>query len=113
MGSQSFVEHLRWRKIPQPYLAKYSEDSELESAHSGRENLLRRIDNIGGYTTVFQAGTSPCFILKEASTAPKVIALQGKAVRGMSSFHTAKYDQGFIYVDVDVSFFIRTSSIIF
>ncbi|KAF2417221.1 hypothetical protein EJ08DRAFT_654574 [Tothia fuscella] len=98
---QSFTTNLRWRKISQPRLAKYSEESELESVTSGRESLLRRIDNIGGYSTVFQAGTSPCFVLKEASSSPRVVALRGKAVRGLSGFHTAKYDRGFAYVDVD------------
>jgi cleavage and polyadenylation specificity factor subunit 1 len=99
---ESFTANLRWRKLSQRYLAKYSDESDLESATSGRESILQRVDNIGGYSTVFQAGTSPCFILKEASSLPRVIPLRGKAVRGLSGYHTAKYDRGFAYIDVEV-----------
>jgi cleavage and polyadenylation specificity factor subunit 1 len=103
----SFTTNLRWRKIPQPYLAKYSEEEEMESDMSGRETMLRRLENVGGYSTVFQTGTSPCFILKEASSMPRVISLRGKAVKSLTSFHTAKCDRGFAYVDVDVNSFLQ------
>jgi cleavage and polyadenylation specificity factor subunit 1 len=106
--SQSFTANLRWKKVSQPHLAKYSEESDLESATSGRESLLQRIDNIDGYSTVFQAGTSPCFLLKEASSTPSVVPLRGKAVRGLSGFHTPKYDRGFAYADAEVSPMKRT-----
>jgi cleavage and polyadenylation specificity factor subunit 1 len=103
--SRSFVENLRWRKLSQPHLAKYSEDSEEESANTSRQSLLQRVDNIGGYSTVIQAGASPSFILKEASSAPTVIGLRGKTIRSLSGFHTTKCDRGFVSVDADVSSF--------
>ena len=46
-------------------------------------------------------GSSPSFILKSAKSSPKVLGLQGTGVRGLSSFHTAGCDRGFIYADVD------------
>jgi cleavage and polyadenylation specificity factor subunit 1 len=62
---------------------------------------MRAISNLGGYSTVFLPGGSPSFIVKSAKSTPKVINLQGLGVRGMSSFHTAGCDRGFIYADVE------------
>jgi cleavage and polyadenylation specificity factor subunit 1 len=62
---------------------------------------MRAISNLGGYSTVFLPGGSPSFIIKSAKSTPKVISLQGAGVRGMSSFHTAGCDRGFIYADVN------------
>lgn len=50
---------------------------------------------------MFMPGSSPCFILKSSTSTPKVISLRGSGVRGMSGFHTAGCDRGFIYVDFD------------
>lgn len=61
---------------------------------------MRAITNLGGYSTVFVPGSSPSFILKSAKSSPKVLALQGSGVRGMSSFHTEGCERGFIYADV-------------
>jgi cleavage and polyadenylation specificity factor subunit 1 len=62
---------------------------------------MRAISNLGGYSTVFLPGGSPSFIVKSAKSTPKVINLQGLGVRGMSSFHTAGCDRGFIYADAE------------
>ena len=62
---------------------------------------MRAISNLGGYSTVFLPGGSPSFVVKSAKSTPKVINLQGLGVRGMSSFHTAGCDRGFIYADVE------------
>jgi cleavage and polyadenylation specificity factor subunit 1 len=62
---------------------------------------MRAISNLGGYSTVFLPGGSPSFVVKSAKSIPKVINLQGLGVRGMSSFHTAGCDRGFIYADVE------------
>jgi cleavage and polyadenylation specificity factor subunit 1 len=99
--SQPFTANLRWRKVSQPNLAKYADEPELEKDISGRESMLRRLENVGGYSTVFQAGTSPCFVLKEASSLPRVIPLRGKAVKSLSRFHTTDCDRGFVYVDAN------------
>lgn len=61
---------------------------------------MRAISNLGGYSTVFLPGNSPSFVIKSAKSTPKVLSLQGIGVRGMSSFHTAGCDRGFIYADV-------------
>jgi len=66
-----------------------------------RDEPMRAIANLGGYSTVFLPGGSPSFVIKSAKSTPKVISLQGVGVRGMSSFHTAGCDRGFIYADVD------------
>lgn len=75
----------------------------MEEEDVPRESTLQRLENVGGYSTVFQAGTSPCFILKEASTMPRVISLRGGAVQSLTGFHTASCDRGFAYIDADVS----------
>lgn len=62
---------------------------------------MRVIADLGGYSTVFMPGSSPSFIFKSAKSSPKVLGLQGIGVRGMSSFHTAGCDRGFIYADID------------
>jgi cleavage and polyadenylation specificity factor subunit 1 len=96
---RAFTTNLRWRKLSQTRLAKYNDEE--ESANSGGEPKLRRLENIGGYSTVFQAGSSPCFVLKEASTLPRVVPVAGKGIKGLSSFHTATTDHGLIYIDND------------
>jgi len=59
-------------------------------------------ENIGGYSTVFQRGTSPCFIFQESSSVPRVISLSGKAVKGLTAYHTVTCERGFAYIDVEV-----------
>jgi hypothetical protein len=78
-------------------------EPDLEEDDVPRESTLRRLENVGGYSTVFQAGSSPCFILKEASTMPRVINLRGGPVQSLTDFHTAGCDRGFAYIDADVS----------
>jgi cleavage and polyadenylation specificity factor subunit 1 len=60
---------------------------------------LLALDDICGYSTVFQRGTSPAFIFKESSSAPRVIGLSGKPVKGLTSFHTSICQRGFAYLD--------------
>jgi cleavage and polyadenylation specificity factor subunit 1 len=71
----------------------YSEES--------RDKPMRVISNLGGYSAVFLPGGSASFVLKSSKSTPRVINLQGVGVRGMSSFHTAGCDRGFIYADVN------------
>ncbi|KAF2146970.1 uncharacterized protein K452DRAFT_315154 [Aplosporella prunicola CBS 121167] len=101
--SQSFTTNLCWLKVSQPRLPEYSEEPGLESDEqsTSRESLLTALPNIGGYSTVFMAGTSPSFVLKEACTTPKVLKLQGGAVKNLTAFHTAGCDRGFAFVDVE------------
>jgi cleavage and polyadenylation specificity factor subunit 1 len=63
------------------------------------ESTLLALDNICGYSTVFQRGASPAFIFKESSSAPRVIGLSGQAVKGITRFHTSSCQRGFAYLD--------------
>jgi cleavage and polyadenylation specificity factor subunit 1 len=98
-SSDPFTKDLRWLKVPQPRLAKYSDEPLMEAETSGRQALLKGYSNIGGYKTIAQIGTSPCLVLKEASSAPRVISLQLPPLKTLSSLHTAECSQGFIFID--------------
>lgn len=88
--------NLRFLKISNPHLAKNTvELSEIVSSP------MKSITNIGGYSTVFLPGASPSMILKNSKSIPKVISLQSSGVQGMSSFHTAGCERGFIYADIE------------
>lgn len=100
---KSFTSNLQWKKLPQPRLAKLNGQSDLEEDDVPRGSTLQRLENVGGYSTVFQSGKSPCFVLKEASTAPKVVSLRGSTVQSLTGFHTATCDRGFAYIDAEVS----------
>ncbi|KAF2836291.1 hypothetical protein M501DRAFT_997028 [Patellaria atrata CBS 101060] len=95
--SQNFTKNLRWIKQDQPRVAKYAEDSEQFSAQAA----LKPFTNIGGYSTVFLAGGSPSFILKESSSSPRVLNLKGNSVQSFSSFNTMECRSGYIYLDAE------------
>jgi cleavage and polyadenylation specificity factor subunit 1 len=91
-------------KIHNPHLAKSPDASIEERSDSELEDKIRpmrAIADLGGYSTVFLPGGSPSFILRSAVSIPRVIGLRGCGVRGMSSFHTAGCDRGFIFVGMD------------
>lgn len=91
-------------KINNPHLAENPDVAAIETADEkgdARDTPMRAISNLGGYSTVFLPGGSPSFVLKSAKSTPKVLSLEGVGVRGMSSFHTAGCDRGFIYADVE------------
>ncbi|KAE8451071.1 hypothetical protein EG329_004743 [Mollisiaceae sp. DMI_Dod_QoI] len=95
---------LHFLKIHNPHLARNPEVSAevtAESTDATRNEPMRAISNVGGYSAVFLPGGSPSFVIKSAKSTPKVLSLQGTGVRGMSSFHTAGCDRGFIYADVE------------
>jgi len=96
-STQSFTTNLRWRKINQPHMPKYEETEDFDPGESG---TLKPLRDIGGYSTVFQAGTSPCFVLKESTSIPRVVSMRVKGVQSISSFHTASCERGFLYVDL-------------
>lgn len=103
-SESSLASTLHFLKIPNPYLAEnptVSAEENTDEAQEDRDNPMRQVSNIGGYSAVFLPGGSPGFIIKSSQSTPKVIRLQGKGVRGMSNFHTAGCDRGFIYADVD------------
>ncbi|KAF2013333.1 protein CFT1 [Aaosphaeria arxii CBS 175.79] len=100
-GSDAWTKNLRWVKVSQQHLPRYTDEPGIESASIERENTLIALDNICGYSTVFQRGASPAFILKEASSMPRVIGLSGRAVKGLTSFHTSACQRGFAYIDTE------------
>ncbi len=96
---------LRFLKISNPHLAKSPVESAVETTtadQQGRSNPLRAVADIGGYSTVFLPGVSPSFIIKPATSLPRVLGLRGKAVKGMSGFHTDGCYRGFVYVGFEV-----------
>ncbi|POS84108.1 hypothetical protein EPUL_003312 [Erysiphe pulchra] len=87
---------LRFLKLSNPHLAKTTfEPSENVTSP------MRAITNVGGYSMVFLPGASPSMILKNSKNIAKVISLQSSGVRGLSSFHTAGCERGFIYIDTE------------
>ncbi|KAF1833314.1 hypothetical protein BDW02DRAFT_631356 [Decorospora gaudefroyi] len=95
--SDLWTKNLRWVKLSQQHVPRYMEDTSSEE--SSIESTLSAVDNICGYSTVFQRGTSPAFIFKESSSAPRVIGLSGRPVKGLTSFHTSSCQRGFAYLD--------------
>ncbi|KAJ5026847.1 CPSF A subunit region-domain-containing protein [Bipolaris maydis] len=92
-----WTKNLRWVKLSQQHIPRYTEDGGAED--SGFESTLLTLSDIGGYSTVFQRGTTPAFIFKESSSAPRVIGLSGKPVKSLTSFHTSSCQRGFAYLD--------------
>ncbi|KAF2281188.1 uncharacterized protein EI97DRAFT_389622 [Westerdykella ornata] len=103
-ASDPWTKNLRWQKLSQPRLPRYSEEPAMEAEDAGRESTLVALSNVCGYSTVFQRGTSPSFILKEASSAPRVISVASKPVKGLTRFHTSSCQRGFAFIDADDNF---------
>jgi len=101
--SDPWTKNLRWVKLSQQHVPKYTDELVADDSNTGLESTLVALDDVCGYSTVFQRGTSPAFILKEASSAPRVIGLYGKAVKGLTRFNTSACQKGFAYLDSDVS----------
>ncbi|KAI4613398.1 mRNA cleavage and polyadenylation factor subunit [Alternaria ethzedia] len=96
-ASELWTQNLRWVKLSQQHIPRYIEDAGSED--QGFESTLLAVSDICGYSTVFQRGTTPAFIFKESSSAPRVIGLSGKPVKGLTSFHTSNCQRGFAYLD--------------
>ncbi|CAK7267817.1 mRNA cleavage and polyadenylation factor subunit [Sporothrix epigloea] len=95
------AKSLRFSKVTNSSFAKVSAYPAKDGdSPEPRGMLLRAFENIGGYSTVALPGPSASFLLKSAKSLPRVISLQGTAVRSLSSFHTEGCERGFIYVDV-------------
>ncbi len=60
---------------------------------------MRVISDLGGYSTIFIAGTQPRFLMKSAATSPKMVRLRGKTVKGMTGLHTKSCEKGWAYID--------------
>ncbi|KAL1603936.1 mRNA cleavage and polyadenylation factor subunit [Paraconiothyrium brasiliense] len=100
-ASESWTTNLRWIKLSQQHLPKYTDELDSTDAETGLRSTLVALDDVCGYSTVFQKGTSPAFILREASSALRVVGLHGKAVKGLTRFNTSACQKGFAYLDAD------------
>ncbi|KAF3038532.1 mRNA cleavage and polyadenylation factor subunit [Didymella heteroderae] len=98
-STELWTKNLRWVKLSQQHVPRFSEEIEEASEEVKIESTLLALDNICGYSTVFQRGSSPAFIFKESSSAPRVIGLSGNAVKGLTRFHTSSCQRGFAYLD--------------
>jgi cleavage and polyadenylation specificity factor subunit 1 len=96
-GSTAFTADLRWIKISQPRLAKFTAAD--DAARRARRPQLRHLRNVAGYSTVFQGGANARFVLKEASSAPRVVPLRGEPVAGIGALNAAHCDRGFALLD--------------
>lgn len=94
---------LRFLKISNPVLARAPVDDPTESGHIKRDQPLQALQDVRGYSTVFLPGASPSFILKSASSTPRVIGLRTGPIKTMTGLHTPSCQRGFVYVDSDVS----------
>lgn len=95
---------LHFSKTSNPHLAQDPELAAgvtIEDPRSTKNNPMRIVSNVAGYSSVFLPGASPAFVIKSSKSLPRVISLQGAGVRNMSSFHTVGCDRGFIYIDFD------------
>lgn len=110
-SSDSWTKNLRWTKLPQQHLPKFTEEATIDTEDARRESSLIALGNVCGYSTVFQRGASPAFILKESSSLPRVISLGGSPVKGLTRFHTSACQRGFAYIDVDVRKQVLTSTL--
>lgn len=80
-------------------MPKFNEDSSLQ-----KPAALKLLPNVGGYSTVFMAGGSPSFVVKDASSLPRIVSLRGEGVRRLSGLNSRKCKAGFAWVDTTVRY---------
>ena len=78
-------------------MPKFNEDSSLQ-----KPAALKVLPNVGGYSAVFMAGGSPSFVIKDASSLPRIVSLRGEGVRRLSGLNSRKCEAGFAWVDTTV-----------
>ena len=93
---------LRFLKVANPHLPRPSPEAVDAVDLEKKGGPLRAIQDIGGHSTVFLPGTSPSFILKSASSPPRVIDLKSKVVHNLSGFHGSECQKGFVFIDEEV-----------
>ncbi|KAM3469253.1 hypothetical protein MY8738_010146 [Beauveria namnaoensis] len=100
-SSPPLSDTLFFKKSANSTIAKSASASDKEEDETQQRRFvpLQPCGNVGGYSTVFLSGDSPSFVLKSAKSIPRIVGLQGQGVQGMSTFHTAGCDRGFIYAD--------------
>lgn len=101
-GAKAFTTDLRWTKVSQPRLAKPGNGAQ-DATKKGYRPQLRHMRNVGGYSTVFQGGANARFVLKEASSAVRVVPLNSEAMTSVSPLNASYCEQGFALLDGNVS----------
>ncbi|SLM34071.1 Cleavage/polyadenylation specificity factor, A subunit, C-terminal [Lasallia pustulata] len=91
--------NLRFLKISNPVLPRAPTDDPTESGQVKRDQPLKALQDVQGYSTVFLPGASPSFVLKSASSIPRVIGLGTGPIKTMSGLHAPTCERGFVYVD--------------
>jgi hypothetical protein len=86
-------------------MPKFNDDSSLS-----KPAALRVLPNVGGYSAVFMAGGSPSFVVKDASSLPRIVSLRGEGVRRLSGLNSRKCEAGFVWVDTSVRYRSPASS---
>ena len=96
---------LRFLKIPNPHLPSIpnGDAADVEEIQQERRQPLRSLHDVGGYSAVFMPGQSPCFIIKSASSPPRVIDMYESSVKSLTRLHSPSCQNGFFYVDGEVS----------
>ena len=96
---------LRFLKIPNPHLASISreEPADVEERQQEWRQALRSLHDVNGYSAVFMPGESPCFIIKSASSPPRVIDMCDSSVKSLTQLHSPTCQKGFLYIDGEVS----------
>lgn len=97
---QPFTSNLRWTKLEHPLIANWTDS---EDWHSEEGSKLQTLTDVEGYSAVFIRGATPSLILKEASSNPKFLELRVPGIQGLTTFHTARCERGFAYIERDVS----------
>ncbi|MCJ1405837.1 mRNA cleavage and polyadenylation factor subunit [Xylographa trunciseda] len=89
---------LRFAKIPALGLLKTVPFNVVDNQNYPIHKL-RAIQDVGGYSTVFRSGVSPCLILKTASAPMQLIRLNNASMKSFAGFHTTECRQGYLSVD--------------
>ncbi|KAL9078386.1 MAG: hypothetical protein Q9157_002681 [Trypethelium eluteriae] len=95
---QPFTSNLRWRKLDQPLMANWADSDDFLAEEGSR---LQYLADIGGYSAVFVKGPTSSLIIKEASSAPRILEVQTPDIQGLTTFHTARCERGFAYIGQD------------
>ncbi|KAF4556011.1 CFT1-like protein [Elsinoe fawcettii] len=90
-----FCDGLRFRKVPALHLPRYDENAE-----SFKAAPLKAL-TVAELRTVFVSGPSPSFLVKTATTLPRVVDFRGPPIRFICPFDAPWCPQGFIYVDIN------------
>ncbi|KAI4101275.1 MAG: hypothetical protein L6R37_005018 [Teloschistes peruensis] len=90
---------LHFLKISNPRFTKNSTSLGYDEDEEKTQEPMRAISDCNGYSTVFLPGESPAFILKSASSPPRMLNLRGGTVQSLMGLNTSKCPKGFAYLD--------------